>query len=78
MISNKINLTNKTNKTQESRGKEMGFLFIIGFIFVWIIPMMKEANEDAKYRSYNASIGRKTYWSSTGERYVSDNRKVGK
>ena len=56
----------------------MGVICIIGFIFVWIIPMMKEANEDTKYRSYNASIGRKTYWSSTGERYVSDNRKVGK
>ena len=57
---------------------ELRTAFIIGFIIVWIIPMMKEANEDAKYRSYNASIGRKTYWSSTGERYVSDNRKVGK
>ena len=56
----------------------MGFLFIIGFIFVWIIPMMKEANEDAKHRAYNASRGYKTYWSSTGERYVSDNRRVGK
>lgn len=56
----------------------MGIIFIIGFIFVWIIPMMKEANVDAKHRAYNASIGRKTYWSSTGERYVSDNRKVGK
>ena len=76
MRSNKVKLTNKQNT--ESRGKDMGFLFIIGFIFVWIIPMMKEANEDAKYRSYNASIGRKTYWSSTGERYVSDNRKVWK
>ena len=78
MKSSKINLTNKTNKAQESRGKNMGVICIIGFIFVWIIPMMKEANEDAKYRSYNASIGRKTYWSSTGERYVSDNRRVGK
>ena len=78
MRSDKINLTNKTNRTQKVEEKIMGFLFIIGFIFVWIIPMMKEANEDAKYRSYNASIGRKTYWSSTGERYVSDNRKVGK
>ena len=56
----------------------MGGIFIIGFIFVWIIPMMKEANADAKYRSYNAARGYKTYWSSTGERYVSDNRRVGK
>ena len=56
----------------------MGIICIIGFIFVWIIPMMKEASEDAKYREECRRRGYDTYWSCTGERYVSDNRKVGK
>ena len=76
MRSGKIKLTKQT-KHRKTEDFIMGVIFIIGFIFVWIIPMMKEANEDAKYRAYNAAKGYKTYWSSTGERYVSDNRKVG-
>ena len=54
----------------------MGGICIILFIFVWIIPMLKEANADAKYRSYNEARGYKTYWSSTGERNVKTNKKV--
>ncbi|MBR4026958.1 MAG: hypothetical protein IKJ01_05300 [Lachnospiraceae bacterium] len=53
----------------------MGFLVIIGFIIVWIIPMMKEANEDAQMRDWARKNNYDTYWSSTGCRYTSDGKK---
>lgn len=51
-------------------------MYIFLFILIWLIPMMKEAIEDAQYRDYKASKGDKTYWSHTGQRYTSNNQKV--
>lgn len=53
----------------------MGFLIIIGFIIVWVIPMMKETCADAEHREWARRKGYDTYWSSTGCRYTSDNKK---
>ena len=54
----------------------MGIICIIGFIFVWLIPLMKEEAENEQYREYCRRNGDKTYWSTDGLRYTSNNQKV--
>lgn len=39
----------------------MGIICIIGFIFVWIIPMMKEASENENHRQWCVKNGVSTY-----------------
>lgn len=51
-------------------------LFIILFIFVWVIPLIKEEMENQSYREWCRSRGDETYWSTDGLRYTSNNQKV--
>lgn len=51
-------------------------MFIILFILVIGIPLLKEAIEDANYREECRRRGDATYWSKTGLRYTSNNEKV--
>ena len=46
----------------------MGGLFIILFIFVWGIPLLKEAAENECYRQECLRNGDETYWSNDGLR----------
>ena len=54
----------------------MGIIFIIGFIFVWVIPLLKEEMENQSYREQCRRSGDKTYWSTDGLRYTDTNQKV--
>ena len=54
----------------------MGGLFIIGFIFVWVLPLLKESVENQIYRMECLNRGEETYWSNDGLRYTSTDRKV--
>lgn len=51
-------------------------MFIILFILVFGIPLLKEAIENQNYREACRRRGDKTYWSTDGLRYTSDNIKV--
>lgn len=52
------------------------WMFIILFIFVIAIPLLKEAMENQSYREECRRRGDKTYWSTDGLRYTSTNQKV--
>lgn len=52
------------------------FMFIILFIFVFAIPLLKEEMENQSYREESRRRGDKTYWSTDGLRYTSTNQKV--
>lgn len=54
----------------------MGFICLIGFIFVWVIPLLKEEMENQNYREQCRRRGDKTYWSTDGLRYTDTNKKV--
>lgn len=55
----------------------MGIICIIGFIFVWIIPMIKEANENEEYRQWCVRNGVDKYTHVDGTyRYTKTNEKV--
>ena len=54
----------------------MGAICIIGFLFVWVIPLLKEEAENQSYREACRRAGDKTYWSTDGLRYTSNNQKV--
>ena len=51
-------------------------MFIILFILVWGIPLLKEEMENQSYRESCRRRGDKTYWSTDGLRYTSNNQKV--
>ena len=51
-------------------------MFILLFILVWVIPLMKEEIENQNYREQCRQRGDKTYWSTTGCRYTHNNAKV--
>lgn len=51
-------------------------MFCILFIFVWIIPLIKEEMENQSYREECRRRGYKTYHSTDGLRYVDSNKKV--
>lgn len=51
-------------------------MFIILFILVWGIPLLKESIENEQYRQSCLKRGDKTYWSTTGLRYTSNDQKV--
>ncbi len=51
-------------------------MFIILFILVWLIPLMKEELENQSYREQCRRRGDKTYWSTDGLRYTGNNQKV--
>ena len=51
-------------------------MFIVLFILVFGIPLLKESIEDAQYREECCRRGYETYWSKTGCRYTDNNRKV--
>lgn len=51
-------------------------MFILLFILVWLIPLMKEEMENQNYREQCRQGGEKTYWSTDGLRYTSNNQKV--
>lgn len=59
----------------EKEVERKNHMFIILFILVFGIPLLKEAMEDAQYREECRRRGYDTYWSKTGCRYTSDNRK---
>lgn len=50
-------------------------MFIILFILIIGIPLIKEAIEDANYRDECRRRGDKTYWSKDGLRYTDTNNK---
>lgn len=54
----------------------MKLMFIILFILVFGIPFLKEAIENQNYRETCRRRGDKTYWSTDGLRYTSNNTKV--
>lgn len=54
----------------------MGGICIILFIFVWVIPLLKESKENSDYREQCRRRGDKTYWSTDGLRYTDTNQKV--
>ena len=54
----------------------MGFICFIGFIFIWILPLLKELKENSDYRNSCRRRGEKTYWSVDGLRYTDTNKKV--
>lgn len=51
-------------------------MFILLFILVIGIPLAKEAIENEQYRQECYRRGDKTYWSTDGQRYTSNNKKV--
>ena len=51
-------------------------MFIVLFILFIGIPLIKEEIENQNYREQCRRRGDKTYWSTDGLRYTSDNRKV--
>lgn len=51
-------------------------MFILLFILVWGIPLMKEAMENQSYREECRRRGYETYWSTDGLRYTNSNQKV--
>ena len=51
-------------------------MFIILFILVFGIPLLKEEIENEQYRQMCYRRGDKTYWSTTGCRYTHNNAKV--
>lgn len=51
-------------------------LFILLFILVWVIPLIKEEIENQNYRESCRRRGDKTYWSTDGLRYTDTNKKV--
>lgn len=54
----------------------MIMFFIILFIIVWGIPLLKEEIENQNYRQECYRRGDQTYWSTDGLRYTSNNQKV--
>ena len=51
-------------------------MFIILFILIIGIPLIKEAIGNQNYRDECRRRGDKTYWSTDGLRYTDTNRKV--
>lgn len=51
-------------------------VFILLFILVWGIPLMKESIENQNYREQCRRRGDSTYWSNTGLRYTDTDQKV--
>lgn len=51
-------------------------MFILLFILVIGIPLMKEYIENQNYREECRRRGDSTYWSTDGLRYTSNNQKV--
>lgn len=51
-------------------------MFILLFILVIGIPLLKEAIENQQYRESCRRKGYDTYWSTDGQRYTSNNKKV--
>ena len=51
-------------------------MFIILFILFIGIPLIKEGMENQAYREFCKRRGDKTYWSTDGLRYTSNNQKV--
>ena len=51
-------------------------MFIILFIIFIGIPLIKEEMENQSYRESCRRRGDKTYWSTDGLRYTSNNQKV--
>ena len=56
--------------------ERMKLMFVILFIFVFGIPLLKEEMENQSYRESCRRRGDKTYWSTDGLRYTSNNAKV--
>ena len=52
------------------------FMFIILFILIIGIPLLKEEIENQNYREACRRRGDKTYWSTDGLRYTGSNQKV--
>ena len=63
----------KLNQTKERKLIQM---FIVLFILFIGIPLLKEEMENQNYREQCRRRGDKTYWSTDGQRYTSNNRKV--
>lgn len=51
-------------------------MWILLFILVWGIPLIKEEIGNQNYREQCRRRGDKTYWSMDGLRYTSNNQKV--
>ena len=51
-------------------------MFIVLFVLFIGIPLLKEEAENQSYREECRQRGYKTYWSTDGLRYTSNNKKV--
>ena len=60
----------------EKEVERMKLMFIILFILFIGIPLLKEEMENQSYRESCRRRGNKTYWSTDGLRYTSNNQKV--
>lgn len=60
----------------EKEVERMKLMFIILFILFIGIPLLKEEMENQNYRESCRRRGDKTYWSTDGLRYTSNNQKV--
>ncbi len=62
-------------KQQANRNGGIHMIYILFFIVIGI-PLIKESIENEQYRQKCLRRGDKTYWSTTGLRYTSNNQKV--
>lgn len=60
----------------EKKVERRSFVFIILFILIIGIPLLKEEIENQNYREACRRRGDKTYWSTDGLRYTGSNQKV--
>ena len=51
-------------------------MFILLFILIVGIPLLKEEMENQSYREQCRQSGQATYWSTDGLRYTNNNQKV--
>ena len=71
-----LSSTNDTLIISYKIRKGLKAMFIVLFILVWGIPLLKESIENEQYRQECYRRGDTTYWSTTGCRYTHNNAKV--
>ena len=63
-------------RSLEKKVGRRSLMFIILFILIIGIPLLKEEIENQNYREACRRRGDKTYWSTDGLRYTGSNQKV--
>ena len=71
-----LNWTQIMIKLNQTKERKLIQMFIILFIIFIGIPLIKEEMENQNYREQCRRRGDKTYWSTDGLRYTSNNQKV--